>query len=109
MVTDDTEECTLIGNIDSKFLLLHEQKNDDGIKSFFTEVWELHVKVDEKAPCTDEYWSHLTKLTDNNEPISDSSRSDPKRSFRQPGATKRKEVSIAMETCGVAVLLLTCM
>ena len=28
-----------------KFVLLHEGKNDDGIKSFFMEVWELYVKV----------------------------------------------------------------
>jgi trafficking protein particle complex subunit 2 len=28
-----------------KFLLLHEAKNDDGIKAFFYEVWELYVKV----------------------------------------------------------------
>lgn len=30
---------------DMKFVLLHEAKNDDGIKSFFNEVWELYVKV----------------------------------------------------------------
>lgn len=28
-----------------KFVLLHESKNDDGIKSFFTDVWEAYVKV----------------------------------------------------------------
>ena len=28
-----------------KFILLHEAKNDDGIKSFFVDVWELYVKV----------------------------------------------------------------
>jgi hypothetical protein len=28
-----------------KFVLLHEGKNDDGIKSFFMDVWELYVKV----------------------------------------------------------------
>jgi hypothetical protein len=30
---------------DMKFVLLHEAKNDDGIKSFFNDVWELYVKV----------------------------------------------------------------
>jgi hypothetical protein len=28
-----------------KFILLHEAKNDDGIKAFFNDVWELYVKV----------------------------------------------------------------
>ncbi|KII95774.1 hypothetical protein PLICRDRAFT_34718 [Plicaturopsis crispa FD-325 SS-3] len=28
-----------------KFILLHESKNDDGIKSFFNDVWELYVKT----------------------------------------------------------------
>ncbi|KAF4602285.1 hypothetical protein EYR40_005490 [Pleurotus pulmonarius] len=28
-----------------KFLLLHEGKNDDGIKSFFIDVWELYTKT----------------------------------------------------------------
>jgi hypothetical protein len=32
-------------DLDMKFVLLHEAKNDDGIKAFFTDVWELYVKV----------------------------------------------------------------
>ncbi|PVG04158.1 Sedlin [Serendipita vermifera] len=28
-----------------KFVLLHEGKNEDGIRSFFMEVWELYVKA----------------------------------------------------------------
>jgi len=28
-----------------KFVLLHEGKNDDGIRQFFMEVWELYVKT----------------------------------------------------------------
>jgi hypothetical protein len=31
-----------------KFVLLHEGKNDDGIRAFFMEVWELYVKVREQ-------------------------------------------------------------
>lgn len=30
---------------DMKFLLLHESKNDEGIRTFFMDVWELYVKV----------------------------------------------------------------
>ncbi|THV03305.1 transport protein particle complex subunit [Dendrothele bispora CBS 962.96] len=29
----------------SKFILLHEAKNDEGIRAFFTDVWELYVKT----------------------------------------------------------------
>ncbi|KAH7916752.1 Sedlin [Hygrophoropsis aurantiaca] len=28
-----------------KFILLHESKNDDGIRSFFHDVWELYLKT----------------------------------------------------------------
>lgn len=28
-----------------KFVLLHEAKNDEGIRAFFMDVWELYVKV----------------------------------------------------------------
>ena len=31
--------------LDVKFVLLHEGKNDDGIRSFFVELWELYLKV----------------------------------------------------------------
>ena len=41
MVTmDDSDGCA-----DMKFVLLHEGKNDDGIRQFFMDVWELYVKV----------------------------------------------------------------
>lgn len=32
-----------------KFVLLHESRNDDGIKAFFNDVWELYVKVSSTA------------------------------------------------------------
>ncbi len=28
-----------------KFILLHEGKNDDGIRALFMDVWELYIKV----------------------------------------------------------------
>ena len=31
--------------LDMKFILLHEGKNDEGIRLFFQEVWELYLKV----------------------------------------------------------------
>jgi hypothetical protein len=34
-----------------KFVLLHEGKNDDGIRQFFMEVWELYVKVSGLRRC----------------------------------------------------------
>jgi len=30
---------------DMKFILLHEARNDEGIRAFFTDVWELYTKV----------------------------------------------------------------
>ena len=35
----------LTDRIDMKFIILHETKNDDGIKAFFHDLWELYVKV----------------------------------------------------------------
>lgn len=31
--------------VDVKFVILHETKNDDGIKVFFNDLWELYLKV----------------------------------------------------------------
>lgn len=36
-----------------KFILLHEAKNDDGIRSFFMDVWELYIKVRLNVSITD--------------------------------------------------------
>lgn len=39
-----------------KFVLLHEARNDDGIRSFFMDVWELYVKVSVGLPCPVARW-----------------------------------------------------
>jgi hypothetical protein len=33
----------------ARFLLLHEGKNDDSIRSFFTEVYELYLRVSRRV------------------------------------------------------------
>ncbi|TXT04970.1 hypothetical protein VHUM_03790 [Vanrija humicola] len=38
-----TVSAFIAGNV--KFILLHDTKNDDGIRLFFGEVWELYVKA----------------------------------------------------------------
>lgn len=51
---------------DMKFVLLHETKNDEGIKSFFMDIWEGYVKV---RLSDEEPGSVLTKTLDRHEPI----------------------------------------
>lgn len=34
-----------VSMLDMKFVLLHDAKGDDGVKSFFMDVWELYIKV----------------------------------------------------------------
>jgi hypothetical protein len=37
---------------DTKFILLHETKNEEGIRGFLQEVWELYLKVCRpRSPC----------------------------------------------------------
>jgi hypothetical protein len=43
-----------------KFVLLHEAKNDEGIRTFFMEVWELYVKVRGRY-----IYIYILKLDDN--------------------------------------------
>ena len=36
---------SFLSKTDMKFIILHETKNDDGIKVFFNDLWELYLKV----------------------------------------------------------------
>ena len=35
----------MLGGTDVKLILLHDTRADDAIRSFFTDVWELYVKM----------------------------------------------------------------
>ena len=37
--------CVSLIEVDTRFLLFHDSKNEDAIKNFFYEVYELYVKV----------------------------------------------------------------
>jgi len=50
--------CLILANIVVKFVLLHDQKNDDGIRQFFLDLWELYVKVSARS-----HLQHLIKLS----------------------------------------------
>ena len=46
LLTPSSKPYLLVNyGIDARFLLLHEGKNEDAIKNFFNEVYELFVKV----------------------------------------------------------------
>jgi len=51
-----------------KFVLLHEGKNDEGIRAFFTDIWELYVKVSGLCCCL--MRTEGGYGADNDEPIS---------------------------------------
>lgn len=56
-----------------KFVLLHEGKNDDGIRQFFADVWELYVKVSDGC-C----WAvGGSMFADNAEPLPYGAHNDP--------------------------------
>lgn len=65
---------------DMKFVLLHEARNDDGIKSFFMDVWELYVKASVCAYVrrVGRIYS-TTSLSDYAEPISYGTHADSQR------------------------------
>lgn len=63
-----THKSYLINMIDVKFMLLHDQKSEDSIKSFFTEVYELYIKIlmnpfyEKNAPIANPSFDNRVKL-----------------------------------------------
>lgn len=86
-----------------KFVLLHESKNDEAIRLFFNDVWELYVKVC-SAPLVDGGgWGVLGHeriimecfVADDAEPVPHGAHAHPEQRVRQQGASKCEEVSVA--------------
>ncbi|KAF7800016.1 hypothetical protein EIP86_011259 [Pleurotus ostreatoroseus] len=44
-VIEDVMRKDTVMYVGGEFVLLHETRNDDGIRSFFMDVWELYVKT----------------------------------------------------------------
>lgn len=86
-----------------KFVLLHESKNDEAIRLFFNDVWELYVKVC-SAPLVDGGgWGVLGHermimdgfVADDVEPVPHGAHAHPEQRVRQQGASECEEVSVA--------------
>jgi hypothetical protein len=90
----------MIGFSDMKFVLLHEAKNDDGVKAFFYDVWEVYLKVCPGAPL-----HHATAAcqtphaVDCDEPISFGSYTHTKPYLRQSGEGQCEKVSVEAVYC----------
>jgi hypothetical protein len=90
----------MIGFPDMKFVLLHEAKNDDGIKAFFYDVWEVYLKVCPGAPL-----HHATAAcqtphaADCDEPVSFGSYTHSKPCLRQSGEGQCEKVSVEAVYC----------
>jgi hypothetical protein len=80
---------------DMKFVLLHEAKNDDGIKAFFYDVWELYLKV-----CAHSFALDFAPVCqpmcalDRNESVSLGPHSDSKLGVRQSSAGQCEEILV---------------
>ena len=77
-----------------KFVLLHESRNDDGIKAFFTDVWELYVKVSSIASSSGCPEARMTCCTDDVEPIPHRAYTHSEHSLRRASAGECKEVPV---------------
>lgn len=86
-----------------KFVLLHESKNDEAIRLFFNDVWELYVKVC-VAPLVNDrvlavYWSMIRIImigfvADDAEPVPYGAYADQEQCVRQQGAGECEEVPV---------------
>jgi hypothetical protein len=47
--TSPVSVSLIFADVAVKFVLLHDQKNDDGIRQFFLDLWELYVKVSARS------------------------------------------------------------
>ena len=77
---------------DMKFIILHETKNDDGIKVFFTDLWELYLKV--RAPSV-VYFPGVQSVSDGHESVPHCAHADTQHGVRQSGEGEREEESVA--------------
>lgn len=75
-----------------KFIILHETKNDDGIKVFFTDLWELYLKV--RAPSV-AYFPGVQSVSDGHESVPHCAHADTQHGVRQSGEGEREEESVA--------------
>ena len=68
-------ESALTVDADTKFILLHETRNEEGIRGFFHEVWEVYVKVcwSSSSPSP----PSLMRGPDDAEPVPDGAHDDP--------------------------------
>lgn len=77
-----------------KFILLHETKNDDGIKVFFNDLWELYVKVRSLffSLLFGQAFNGFKK--DGDESVPHRAHADTQRGVRQPGEGECEEAPV---------------
>lgn len=90
-----------------KFVLLHESKNDEAIRLFFNDVWELYVKVC-FAPLVNRHvsavYSSTTRImmhgfvVDDAEPVPYGTYANPEQCVRYQGASECEEVPVEYVT-----------
>ena len=76
-----------------KFIVLHETKNDDGIKVFFHDLWELYAKVRVRRFVLLLFFIH--GFLDGHESVSHCAHADTQHGVRQPGEGEREEEPVA--------------